>query len=118
MSDAPQTHDGYRTDERAIADGGSATAGAMDRLDVVDRTPTVPTIDFPPLGASSGSDHPFYPMELSREALALPVLASLAVALGAQGTAFLGAGGTLAVVGSVAFPLVAVAAVFLAHLFL
>lgn len=118
MFDAPPTPDGDRADERPIADGGSATAGPLDHGNVVDRTPKTPVIDFPPLGATDGGDHPFAPMELSREALALPVLAALAVAVGAQGTAFLGAGGTQAVVGSVAIPLVAVATVLLALRFL
>jgi len=113
MIDTPQVLNDDRTDERPIADGGSPTAGALDNLNVVDRTPETPAIDFPPLGATDGGDHPFSPMELSREALALPVLAALAVAVGVQGSAFLMTSGAQAVAGSVAVPVVAVVAVLL-----
>ena len=113
MIDAPRARDDDRTHERPIADGGSPAAGAYDNLNVVDRSPDTPTISFPPLGATDDGDHPFDPMELSSDALAMPLLAALAVAVGTQGTAFLGTSSSLAVAGSVAVPVVSFLAVLL-----
>ena len=113
MFDAPQAGDDDRTDDRPLTDGGSATAGPLEHGMVVDRTPDTPAIDFPPLEGTGGDDHPFAPMELSRDAVALPLLAAFGVAVGAQGSAFLGTAGAQAVAASVVVPVMAVVAVLL-----
>lgn len=114
MSDTTQARGGDRASDRTIADGGcKAPAGPMQFRKVVDRTPGTPASDVPRLGSPGDDDHPFEPIELSRDALALPVLAALAVAVATQGSAFLGVGGTEAWIGSVLVPVVAIVAVLL-----
>lgn len=113
MTDAPSTRDGDRSDDRPIADGGhTAAPGPIRRRAVVDRTRETPATDVPPLGTDRG-EHLFAPAELPRDALALPVLAALAVAVATQSSAVLGAGGAEAWFGSVAIPVAAIGAVLL-----
>lgn len=112
MSDTTHPRGGDRADERPIADGGNAAAGPMRYRTVVDRTPGTSAEEVPRLGVPDDR-HLFAPMTLPRESMALPVLAALAVAVGAQGTTVLAASGTPASVAFLGVPMLAIVAILL-----
>lgn len=114
MTEAPNGRDDDPTDERPIADGGSqALGGPSQWRSIVDRTGTTPATDVPRLEASDGQ-HLFGPAKLPPWALSLPVVGSLAVAVGAQGTTVLAAGGRSAWWGTVLTAAVMVVVISLA----
>lgn len=76
-----------------MADGGTdVVGGTAPYRNAVDRAGGTPASDVPWLD-DGGSQHLFAPAELPSWALSLPVVGALAVAIGAQGSTVLAAGG-------------------------
>lgn len=99
--EAPNGRDDHSADERPITDGGAQAVSGPTRLrTVVDRTGRTSAADVPRLGATDRR-HLFGPAELPPWALSLPVVGGLAVAVGAQGSTVLSAGGGSAWLGTV-----------------
>ena len=97
-----------------MTDGGSEPTGRTTRW--ADAVPDVPgslSPDDPVLGTPDGQ-HLFAPAELPRWALALPALAALVAAAGAESSVHLAAGTFPAAVGSSAVVLTMVVVVALA----
>lgn len=109
MSDSPDGRDDHPTEDRttpatadrAVTDGGSTAVAAPSHMEtVIDRTRRTGAPDVPRLDGSGG-EHLFGPAELPPWALSLPVVGGLAVAVGAQGSTVLSAGGGSAWLGTV-----------------